>query len=242
MSWPYESYDGVNGYRWTAWPEQVNNNHNHGYSHEQHHAHQHAEQTPGYYEANHYALNGSLHHYLVEDAGQMPSTLTSPTASPTSSPGIDSYFGLPSWQSGAPSYAAYQSGTPSPNDLSSRDAWLISPASATPYQEPATFHHRYYSTDSEHELATDRQLVEDLAAQLPVDTGFELTLETCGMRADPSYNVTSGLLRPQPQDPRWEGDEYAARWVRGEGISRAGFCGICSTWYAILCPQLQHIG
>lgn len=242
MSWPYESYDGVNGYRWSAWPEHINNNHYHEYSNGHQHAHQPAEQTPGYYEANHYALNGSLNHYPVQYVGQLPSSVSSPTDSPTSTPGLDSYSGLPAWHSGSSSYATYQSSTPSPSDLSSRDAWLVSPESATSYQEPVTFQHRYHSSDPKHDLATDRRLAEDLAAQLPADMKFELTLETVGMRTDPSHNMTSGLPRPRPQDPRWEGDEYAARWVRGEGISRAGFCGLCSTWYAILRPHLQHMG
>ena len=32
------------------------------------------------------------------------------------------------------------------------------------------------------------------------------------------------------QMPRFEGDLYTARWIRGEGADRAGWCGFCRTW------------
>lgn len=34
----------------------------------------------------------------------------------------------------------------------------------------------------------------------------------------------------QKQSPRFEHDIYTALWVRGEGVSRAGWCGFCSSW------------
>ncbi|KAF2486623.1 hypothetical protein BDY17DRAFT_321400 [Neohortaea acidophila] len=35
------------------------------------------------------------------------------------------------------------------------------------------------------------------------------------------------------QQPRFEADLYTARWVRGEGTGRAGWCGFCSTWHKL---------
>lgn len=37
----------------------------------------------------------------------------------------------------------------------------------------------------------------------------------------------------QKQNPRFEGDLYAALWVRGEGASRAGWCGFCASWHKL---------
>lgn len=37
----------------------------------------------------------------------------------------------------------------------------------------------------------------------------------------------------QKQNPRFEGDLYAALWIRGEGVSRAGWCGFCGTWHRL---------
>lgn len=53
----------------------------------------------------------------------------------------------------------------------------------------------------------------------------------------------------QKQAPRFEGDLYAAPYVKGEGVERAGWCGFCSSWhklkdsaywYVVTCVQLQH--
>lgn len=43
----------------------------------------------------------------------------------------------------------------------------------------------------------------------------------------------NGQLLFQQQQPRFEGDLYAALWVRGEGVSREGWCGFCSTWHRL---------
>lgn len=45
----------------------------------------------------------------------------------------------------------------------------------------------------------------------------------------PTDHTESGRLRRQK--PRFAGDEYTASWVRGEGIDRAGWCGLCASWY-----------
>lgn len=44
---------------------------------------------------------------------------------------------------------------------------------------------------------------------------------------DPSPSE-DGLVRRQ--DPRFAGDEYTAKWVRGDRLERAGWCSRCSTW------------
>lgn len=45
---------------------------------------------------------------------------------------------------------------------------------------------------------------------------------------------TATSLLPDPMAkqnmPRFNGDEYTAKWVKGEGIDRAGWCSICSDW------------
>lgn len=224
MSWPYESYEAVNDYRWMTWPDQVINDHSHNsHNNEYQHQHQHlfghtnSEQAPGYFTANHYASYRSLHHYPALDSGHMGSSFSSASTSPTSSSGNSTYSAPPAWHSGDPACMIYQSGTPSPVDCSSHAAWMDSSTAV-----------------DEHETLTsdDTPLAHDFAAQLPADLDFKLTLESCKSRADPSHDDEDpDLPKPRRQDPRWDGDEYAARWVRGEGIARTGFCGICSTWY-----------
>lgn len=49
-------------------------------------------------------------------------------------------------------------------------------------------------------------------------------------RTEPPMTTSSGESRPRRQSPRFSGDEYTATWVRGEGIDRAGWCGLCSSW------------
>lgn len=46
--------------------------------------------------------------------------------------------------------------------------------------------------------------------------------------ADPSP-YEDGLV-PRRQDPRFAGDEYTAKWIRGEGFDRAGWCSRCNSW------------
>lgn len=232
MSWPYESYEAVNDYRWMTWPDQVINDHNYNsHNNEYQHQHQHlfghtnSEQAPGYFAANHYASYRSLHHYPALDSGHMRSSFSSASTSPTSSSGNSTYSAPPAWHSGDPACMIYQSGTPSPVDCSSHAAWMESPTAV-----------------DEHETLTsdDTPLAHDFAAHLPADLDFKLTLESCTSRADPSHDDEDpDLPKPRRQDPRWDGDEYAARWVRGEGIARTGFCGICSTWYVP--PSTQQL-
>lgn len=223
MSWPYGSYEAVNDYRWMTWPDQVIINHhsytnqNNEYQHQHQHlsGHTNAEQAPGYFAANHYASHRFLHHYPALDSGQHMggSSFSSASTSPTpSSENHRTYNSAPpAWHSGDPAcmidYQQQSGWSPSPVDGSSR-------ASDTPLL-----------------------LAHHVAAPLPADGDFTLTLENCKSRADPSHDddddENPDLPKPRRQDPRWDGDEYAARWVRGEGIARTGFCGICSTWHKL---------
>lgn len=50
------------------------------------------------------------------------------------------------------------------------------------------------------------------------------------LRSDPPMSTSQGEQRPRRQSPRFSGDQYTANWVRGEGIDRAGWCGVCSSW------------
>lgn len=38
---------------------------------------------------------------------------------------------------------------------------------------------------------------------------------------------------PRQQSPRFDGDEYAASWVRGSGVERDAWCGFCPTWHRL---------
>lgn len=37
----------------------------------------------------------------------------------------------------------------------------------------------------------------------------------------------------QKQNPRFDGDLYASLWIRGEGVSREGWCGFCASWHRL---------
>jgi hypothetical protein len=47
-------------------------------------------------------------------------------------------------------------------------------------------------------------------------------------RSDPPQG--SGHPQALRQSPRFDGDEYTAAWVRGEGSEREGWCGTCASW------------
>ncbi|KAK3055657.1 hypothetical protein LTR09_003578 [Extremus antarcticus] len=48
-------------------------------------------------------------------------------------------------------------------------------------------------------------------------------------RTDPPFACND--QRIQQQRPRFDGDQYTALFVRGQGIDRAGWCGYCSSWH-----------
>ena len=50
-----------------------------------------------------------------------------------------------------------------------------------------------------------------------------------GPRIDPPYASEDRNI--QQQKPRFEGDQYTAPFVRGQGIERAGWCSFCCTWH-----------
>ncbi|KAH9843379.1 putative conserved fungal protein [Teratosphaeria destructans] len=53
-------------------------------------------------------------------------------------------------------------------------------------------------------------------------------------RSDPpETDFAVGTSRPQPQNPRFEGDLYTAQWTRGDGPDRLGWCGYCSSWWRL---------
>lgn len=50
------------------------------------------------------------------------------------------------------------------------------------------------------------------------------------IRCDPELTYHADGLKPRRQSPRHAGDEYTAAWIRGDGIDREGWCGMCCTW------------
>ena len=59
-------------------------------------------------------------------------------------------------------------------------------------------------------------------------SGFTLFDAPTPPRTDPP-NVDGETLHEGK--PRFEGDLYTPRWIRGEGANREGWCGFCSSWY-----------
>ncbi|KXT03889.1 hypothetical protein AC578_8946 [Pseudocercospora eumusae] len=57
--------------------------------------------------------------------------------------------------------------------------------------------------------------------------------EFSSLPSDPPVSTFQGEQRLKRQSPRFSGDQYTARWVRGEGIDRAGWCGVCSSWHRL---------
>ncbi|CAK1355291.1 unnamed protein product [Cercospora beticola] len=67
------------------------------------------------------------------------------------------------------------------------------------------------------------------------DTGSEFAVngDSRGWRTEPTCPGPLAELMPRRQSPRFAGDEYTARWVRGYGTDRAGWCGFCSSWHKL---------
>ncbi|PPJ51803.1 hypothetical protein CBER1_09439 [Cercospora berteroae] len=67
------------------------------------------------------------------------------------------------------------------------------------------------------------------------DTGSEFTINgnSRAWRTEPTCPGPLAELMPRRQSPRFAGDEYTARWVRGYGTDRAGWCGFCSSWHKL---------
>ncbi|KAF2207463.1 hypothetical protein CERZMDRAFT_119045 [Cercospora zeae-maydis SCOH1-5] len=51
--------------------------------------------------------------------------------------------------------------------------------------------------------------------------------------SEPPYPGSPAEPVPRRQSPRFVGDEYTARWVRGNGTDRAGWCRLCSSWHKL---------
>lgn len=89
---------------------------------------------------------------------------------------------------------------------------------------PTTFIAQHIANEAATELVHTRLSVPIILDRRPVEianTSFE-------HQNDPSPSE-NGLV-PRRQDPRFAGDEYTARWIRGDRLERAGWCSRCSTW------------
>ncbi|KAK1063813.1 hypothetical protein LTR12_014153 [Friedmanniomyces endolithicus] len=63
-----------------------------------------------------------------------------------------------------------------------------------------------------------------------------LSVSVASLFPDLSSNRSTPLAQPshiRRQNPRFEGDLYAALWVSGEGADRIGWCGYCSSWHKL---------
>lgn len=72
---------------------------------------------------------------------------------------------------------------------------------------------------------------------------FELTVHSSNLEAkriDPPMVLSIDGAMPRPQNPRFVGDEYAAAWVRGSGVERSGWCGLCPTWHKLKDSQYWY--
>lgn len=69
----------------------------------------------------------------------------------------------------------------------------------------------------------------------PLDTLSDTIMASISSRShsEPAESDDPDEPTPRRQTPRFAGDEYTARWVRGEGINRAGWCGMCSSWHRL---------
>ncbi|KAI5370113.1 Putative transcription regulator Rua1 [Septoria linicola] len=69
----------------------------------------------------------------------------------------------------------------------------------------------------------------------PLDTISDTIMTNISFRSrsDPTESDDPDEPTPRRQTPRFAGDEYTARWVRGEGVNRAGWCGMCSSWHRL---------
>jgi hypothetical protein len=77
-----------------------------------------------------------------------------------------------------------------------------------------------YRFNSRIQYPESSSIVTNLFPSLSTDSRLEPT----DFKDDPTL---------QKRDPRWEGDLYTARWVRGDGAERAGWCGYCPSWHKL---------
>ncbi|KAF7191209.1 Meiotic expression up-regulated protein 26 [Pseudocercospora fuligena] len=79
--------------------------------------------------------------------------------------------------------------------------------------------------------ASDASVSNAAFSSSAMATGSDFDFSSLG--SDPPMSTSQGEQRPRRQSPRFSGDRYTARWVRGEGIDRAGWCGVCSSWHKL---------
>ncbi|KAF2173132.1 hypothetical protein M409DRAFT_17079 [Zasmidium cellare ATCC 36951] len=159
------------------------------------------------------------------------------STAPTETPGAYYFSALANgdsdWSVSNPSHESIQSETSrlwNPLPLSATDA-ATSSASQNSF-EPIAADTR---TAAERHKARSRP---SMPHGLPEPTMSSLQRQFTGTTAtsveslnDP--NPSQDGLVPRRQDPRFAGDEYTAKWVRGDRLDRAGWCSRCSTWHKL---------
>ncbi|KAK4638536.1 Meiotic expression up-regulated protein 26 [Fulvia fulva] len=143
-------------------------------------------------------------------------------------------------------------GMPWPASTTPPDAGLLSSPSASPTQGPYSGHVQntgaspWSAYDQQHEQAHSLMNLEitrrasDPVEASPSWLGAHMepgpripTSDNAIARTDPPPQQTSDEAIPRRQNPKFVNDQYTARWVRGDGTEREGWCGLCSSWHKL---------
>ncbi|EME49032.1 hypothetical protein DOTSEDRAFT_67915 [Dothistroma septosporum NZE10] len=87
-------------------------------------------------------------------------------------------------------------------------------------------------------LGATRRASGLVSAPIPPDAALEPVSPTSTLlgsmkRTDPPLRQTTTGIMPHRQNPKSASDEYTARWIKGNGTDRAGWCGLCSSWHKL---------
>lgn len=91
------------------------------------------------------------------------------------------------------------------------------------------------TTSSTAGIPNNQSISQTHTTKPPRDTNESCPNECQFMTAlkDPTDPPSAERASLHKQDARWESDLYTARWIRGDGTDRAGWCAFCSTWYKL---------
>lgn len=141
------------------------------------------------------------------------------------------YFGMQRQNSSASSMEAGGFSQSSDDDLSTANCTRY-PQIAQDYNLPVALGpcNTLQSNCTEQDSVVDHYKAGHTAVvEKPRSVGFACSDER--QKVDPPMQADANEGPPRPHFPRWAGDEYNPAWIRGDGIERAGWCGLCPDWF-----------